>query len=208
MCTHSRPRSSGVFQLRASRCHGLTLIELIIFIMIVSVALLGTLLAMNTTVRKSSDPLVQKQALAVAEGLLEEVELMPFTYCDPDDANVTTARTATVNASDPTQCQSSVEGLGPEAGESRYSTAQPFDNVSDYHGFDTNTATPSGVRDVSGTLSGLPAYRAAVQVVAVSLGNASFTTTAAYLITVTVTAPGGTQVALQGYRTRYAPRSP
>src|SRR5688572_5232749 len=65
---------------------GLTLVELILFVLIVSIALLGVLLLLNTATARSSNPLVQKQALAVAEALLEEVQLMPFTYCDPDDA--------------------------------------------------------------------------------------------------------------------------
>lgn len=190
------------------RCAGVSLVELILFIVIVSVALLATLLAMNTSLRGSSDPLVQKQALAIAESLLEEVELMPFTYCDPDDDHVTTARAASVNAADPAQCASTLEGLAPQAGETRYSASSPFDNVGDYNGFDTDTASPAGVRDVSGTLSGLDGYRAVVQVAAATLGNASFTAGAAYLITVTVTGPNGVRAALQGYRARYAPRAP
>ncbi len=67
------------------RQHGISLIELIMFIVIVSVALAGILLVMNVTTKGSADPLIHKQALAIAESLLEEVELMPFTYCDPDD---------------------------------------------------------------------------------------------------------------------------
>ncbi len=66
---------------------GISLIELIMFIVIVSVALAGILLVLNVTTKSSADPLVHKQALAIAESLLEEVELMPFTYCDPDDVN-------------------------------------------------------------------------------------------------------------------------
>src|SRR4030065_640507 len=69
----------------AAKQRGISLIELIMFIVIVSVALAGILLVMNVTTKSSADPLVHKQALAVAESLLEEVELMPFTFCDPDD---------------------------------------------------------------------------------------------------------------------------
>lgn len=57
---------------------GISLIELIMFIVIVSVALAGILLVLNVTTKSSADPLVQKQALAAAESLLEEVELQDF----------------------------------------------------------------------------------------------------------------------------------
>lgn len=58
---------------------GISLIELIMFIMIVSVALAGILLVMNTVTRGSADPVIHKQALAIAESLLEEIELQDFS---------------------------------------------------------------------------------------------------------------------------------
>jgi len=57
---------------------GISLIELIMFIVIVSVALAGILLVMNVTEKGSADPLVRKQTLAAAESLLEEIELQHF----------------------------------------------------------------------------------------------------------------------------------
>ena len=189
---------------------GLTLIEMIVFILVVSIGLTGVLLVMNKTTSRSSDPLVRKQALAIAEGLLEEVQLMPFTYCDADDAHVATAQAATVNASDPAQCASSADAIGPEAGETRYSVSTPFDHVGDYDGFDTTTATPPGVRDITNSQAGPAGYAASVSVQQLALGNAGFTVPAAgaLLVTVSVTGPGNESVRLQGYRTRYVPRSP
>jgi MSHA pilin protein MshD len=67
----------------ATNCQrGLTLIELIVFMVIVSVALAGVLVSLNVSVRNSADPLQSKQALAIAEGLMEEIQLK--SYCDPD----------------------------------------------------------------------------------------------------------------------------
>lgn len=54
---------------------GISLIELIMFIVIVSVSLTGILLVMNQVTAHSADPLIRKQALAVAESLLEEIQL-------------------------------------------------------------------------------------------------------------------------------------
>lgn len=176
---------------RASR--GLTLIELVIFIVVVGIGVVGILSVYTVTVGKSADPLVRKQSLAIAEALLEEVQLMPFTFCDPDDPN---APAATTTAS----C-TVAEANGPEAGETRYSAPQ-FDNVNDYDGF-----TMTGIRDVTGNaVAGLGTYSATVSVTPTALG--SVPASDALLITVSVTGPSGSAaVTLHGYRTRYAPRA-
>jgi MSHA pilin protein MshD len=57
---------------RPNQC-GVTLIELVIFIVIISVGLVGILSVMNITTRNSADPMVRKQAMAIAEAVLEEV---------------------------------------------------------------------------------------------------------------------------------------
>ena len=67
--------SSGV---GARYKRGFSLIEVIVFIMIVSIALAGVLSVMNLTTQRSADPLVRKQAIAVAESMLEEVSLHDF----------------------------------------------------------------------------------------------------------------------------------
>ena len=195
---------------------GISLIELIMFIVIVSVALGGILLVMNTVTRGSADPLIHKQALAIAESLLEEVELMPFTYCDPNDPTAATAASAVVGAG---ACTSTVEAIGPEASEARYSTAIPFDNVNDYHGCQMNTGTlnagcdttgSGGIRDINSNAIG-PAtgYRARIAVVPQALPNIAALDAngapQALLITVTVTGSNGLPVVLDGIRTRYSP---
>ena len=57
---------------------GFTLIELIIFIVVVSAGLAGILSVMNTVVKSSADPMVRKQAIAIAESLLEEILLKEY----------------------------------------------------------------------------------------------------------------------------------
>jgi len=61
---------------------GFTLIELIIFIVVVSAGLAGILSVMNTVVKSSADPMVRKQAVVLADSILEEILLKD--YCDPD----------------------------------------------------------------------------------------------------------------------------
>jgi len=75
-------------RLRANR--GFTLIELVISIVVVSVALGGVLLAINYAVSHSADPMLQHQAVAIAESYLEEILLKPFA--DPDGVDGESSR--------------------------------------------------------------------------------------------------------------------
>lgn len=174
---------------------GLSLIELLVFIVVVGIAVTGVLSVFSLNARTSADPVVQKQALAIADSLLEEVLARPYTYCDPDDVNVETA----VNAAG---CATTPEGMGPEVaqGESRNANLTPFDNVNDYNGFSmTGIVDPNGsaVPDLNG-------YAASVQVQPAGAFN-GIPAGETLLVTVTVTGPGNHSVILSGYRTRYAP---
>jgi MSHA pilin protein MshD len=189
-------------QISASYCRcqrGVSFIEFIIFVVIISTALIGILEVMNLAATHSSDPLIRKQALAIAESLLEEVELMPFSYCDPDDANAATALSA-ANCTAGMDQDNGGGALGPvPAGETRGSAASPFDNVADYAGFSMAT-----VADIAGNT--YPGYSATVTVTREGAALLGVPEGAALKITVTVDGPGATQVVLDGYRTRFSPR--
>jgi MSHA pilin protein MshD len=188
--------------------HGVSLVELIVFIVIVSIGVAGVVGALNMATRASTDPMIQKQALAIAEALLEEVQLQPFTYCDPDDPQAATALSAAVGATGCTAA-AAVENLGPEATapygpETRTSATTPFDNVNDYNGFSMGP----GITDLAGAaIAGLGSYTASVTVANQALG--AIPASDALLITVTVLGPTGTNttVVLHGYRVRYAPNA-
>lgn len=60
------------------RQRGATLVELIIAIIIIGVGLGGVLAAFTNTVRGSSDPVIRKQMLAIAEEMMEEIALKPY----------------------------------------------------------------------------------------------------------------------------------
>ncbi len=172
---------------------GLSLIELLVFIVVVGIAVTGMLSVYGQISRTSVDPMIRKQAVAIAESLLEEVLAKPYTYCDPDDPNVTTATSAA-------GCTVNETAMGPEAGETRYSNLTPFDNVNDYNGF-----AMAGIVDLSGNaIAPLAAYAASVQVQPAGAFN-GIPAGQTLLVTVTVTAPGNFGVTLSGYRTRYAP---
>ncbi|MDQ1315323.1 MAG: pilin protein MshD [Pseudomonadota bacterium] len=194
-------RDDGINQHSSER--GLSLIELLVFIVVVGIAVGGVLSVYSLNTRSSADPMVRKQALAIAESLLEEVLAKPYTYCDPDDADADTATGAFVGVDG---CDATVETIGPEGVEDRYSNVTPYDNVNDYDGF-----SMTGIDDLTGTaIAGLAGYIASVQVQPVADFNGIVPVVAgdneALLVTVTVTAPGNHSVSLSGYRTRYAPK--
>jgi MSHA pilin protein MshD len=189
------------------RQRGVTIIELIIFIVIVGVAIAGIIMVMNMTTRGSVDPMRRKQALIIAEGLLEEVELAKFSYCDPADPNASDASvvSSAANCTIPEKWGQ----LSPEpAGSGR-----PFDNVNDYvaaratwtAAFDSGGA----LVDANGAALGVNGYTARLSITPAALnGIGSDTDTAAdtevLRISVQVSYDGQT-LTLDGYRTRYAP---
>ena len=195
----SRPtEAAGIFAGKGFRCRGISLVELVVFIGIISVGLAGILGVMNFTTRASADPLVQKQALAIAEAYLEEILAMPFTYCDPDDPAAADAQ-VTGDCAIPDAL--GIEGPGPEA----RAGASPFDNVSDYAALPL--AAPA---NVDGTpIGGLEAYRVAVAVVqeALAANTGTVPAAASLRIRVTVTGPNDVNVVLDGYRSSYAPNA-
>jgi MSHA pilin protein MshD len=181
---------------------GLSLIELIIFIVIIGVGLAGITLTYNVVVRHSADPMARKQALVIAESLLLEIEQQAFTWCDPQDDNVLTA-TSAAGCAMAANNQNNL-GAATPVGESRGDNGNPYDNVADYSGITTAVADS----DIRGQ-NGVPGYLVTVNMTRVG-GVAPFTgfpADAVLRIAVTVTGRGET-ITLVGYRTRYAPNAP
>jgi MSHA pilin protein MshD len=190
----------------AKPVRGFTLIEVVMFIVIAGIAMAALFSVFNLMVGRSADPQVRKQLLAIAESLMEEVQLMPFTFCDPDDANAATATSATVVVGG---CSVSEDTpFGPEPLESRYSLSTPFDNVSDYHGF---AMTFGAIADITSAtpIAGLAAYRASISVAQTALTAGADSVPAAHSlkISVLVEGPASLSLTLEGYRTRYAPNT-
>jgi MSHA pilin protein MshD len=177
------------------QARGFTLIELVLFIAIASAALAGVLRVFIESTLRSADPMQRRQSLAIAESLMEEVQLMPFTFCDGDDAHVETA-TSTAG------CAGAADAIGAESGENRFAAPQ-FDHVNDYHGY-----SMVGIVDITNTaVTGLSGYSASVTVAASALSTLTAASGDALRITVTVTSPNGQTLSLDGYRTRHAPNA-
>ena len=72
---------------------GVTLIELVISIVVISVSMVGIFSVINMTTAHSGDPVVRHQALAIAESYLDEILLQNYA----SNASVT-CTTSTVRA--------------------------------------------------------------------------------------------------------------
>jgi MSHA pilin protein MshD len=95
---------------KTSSKHGFTLVELVVAMVIISVALVGVMSVINYTTLHSADPVLRQQAIAIAESYMEEITLK--NYADPDD-----------------------DALCPTKEGSR----KLYDNVCDYNGLNDNT---------------------------------------------------------------------
>jgi MSHA pilin protein MshD len=194
------------------RQRGVTLVELIMFMVIIAIALAGILQVMRMTTANSADPLRRKQALMLAEALLEEVRQAGFTYCDPRSENAgEAANTAACDIK---------EDWGNE-GSSGTTTAppRPYDNVNDYvsaSGIATNAFNdsanplPDALTDALGRPIKLAGYSASVTIVPDALGDIAAGTGAdseALRIRIEVRYDSTESVILDGYRARYLPKA-
>ena len=201
MCTSARSRL---------RQAGLTLIELIVVIVVIGVAVVGVLSVMSFASERSALPVQHKQALLIAESLLEEVALARFTFCTADDVKVETATSAA-------DCNTA-EAVGSIGG------VRPYYNINDYVSAfgdaGASSFTPGDSAGVITDVNGVPLfgndYTAKVTIKPnASLGppgrviaGAAGADTDLLHISVTVRYGAGQSITLDRYRTRYAPNSP
>ena len=207
------------------RQRGLTLIELVIFMVIVGAAAAGIMGALNFGAKNSADPLRRKQALMIAEAFMEEVQMARFTYCDPSDPNA-------VTATNQAACTS------PVIISSKSGLTRPYGNVAYYvaaagapqrsfavNGVDTDiNGRPLGQDASLKTIGNVSLAGMTTNVMLSYLSDCStalgpgsgtgscptaITSSASALnvlrITVTTTYGPNQTVQLDGYRTRYAP---
>lgn len=171
-----------------SRVYGFTLVEVVMYIAVVSIGVAGILSVMTYTARHSADPMIQQQALLIAESYMEEILLKRFT--DPTASPVATQICPT-----------------PEVGG-----RASYDNTCDYHNL-SNTA--GAVDQFGNTVAGLTAYNVSVSVTgavgdATALGPtvSAVTNTGALRalrvdVEVTHDDDSDFSVRLTGYRTNY-----
>jgi MSHA pilin protein MshD len=123
---------------------GISLIELIVFIIIVSTSIVGILSVMNVTVKSSADPMVRKQAIAMAEAIMDEVLAKDYA---PNSGFA-----------------------GPDV--SPCPNRPLYDDVDDYNCFSGGAAVITGTNTLGATaISTLANYKATVTVATVTVGG-------------------------------------
>ena len=166
--------------MKYSSCSGLTLIELLVFIVVSSIAITGLMHIMQNTTGTSADPLIRQQELAIANAYLDEILSRPFS--DPDGAQEAPALTA------------AQRGL--------------FDDINDYAVI--NNLIPADINGqlIDGTgdeIIDLQLYRVSVTITPNinDLTAAVAAATARVVVTVAHTDANAPQVQLTGYRMDY-----
>jgi MSHA pilin protein MshD len=191
----SSPTSRPVSLRRQAR--GFTLIDVLVVITLVGLIAGSVMVWFMNMSKQSAEIMRTRQVISVAQALLDEIRMMPYTTCE-----------LKING-----CSAAVEAMGPEANEVRYHTAlndnnTRFDNPNDYNGLTQPGPGCAGICDIKGTVlnpvgGALEGCTAAVAVAQQAM--AAIPNTEAVLISVTVTCPGISPLTLQGVRTRYAP---
>ena len=167
------------------RKSGFTLIEILVTIVVIGIAAVAIMGVFSSTIRSSASPLIQQQAVAIAEAYLEEIQLKQFCHDAPPPL-------VAVPQVPLPSCPS--ESGGAEAGETRIT----FNDVQDY-----NDASVDGtVRDQNANaIAGLSDYSVSVSVTAAPLGVIA--SSDALRIDVQVDHPAIDPITVSSFRTNY-----
>ncbi|VAW91665.1 MSHA pilin protein MshD [hydrothermal vent metagenome] len=169
------------------RQRGFSLIELVVMIVVLSVALTGVTIAINETVKQSPKPLVLTRAMELAQTYLDEILAKRFDElsgqgglprCDSSD-----------NAA-----QTCSNVMGDEEGGNR----QLFDDVDDYHGL--NNSPPVFASGTS--LANYSSYQVQISV-AYAGSELGLANRGAKRITISVTTPLGSVIPVSAYRVNF-----
>ena len=148
----------------ARRERGINLIELLISIVIISIACTGVLLVFAQTVRFSADPMIQTQALAVAEAYLDEILARPMNDPSGGESGGSEEGSPSLAANRPllddVQDYAGLSNSPPQDQSGAVADFAPVDGVPDLAGYQVDVAvTTAGV-----AVNGVPMARVDVRV--------------------------------------------
>ncbi|MCH8499968.1 MAG: type II secretion system GspH family protein [Marinobacter sp.] len=157
---------------------GATLIELVMSIVIISLAIAGVTSAFALLAGRSADPLDQTRAVALAQLYMDEILTKAFDHNTPPGG---------------VPPYSGACNIGPEPGETRAT----YNDVDDYDGIDN--AVPS---TPLGPLVGYEGFRVSISVSCAG-GDLALPASEAKRIDLTIDTPGGQSFAFAAYRVNF-----
>ncbi|TGN38606.1 type II secretion system protein [Marinobacter confluentis] len=160
---------------------GATLVELVMTIVIISVAIAGVTGAFALISGRSADPLNQTRAVELAQLYMDEIIAKKYDEATPPGGQPPYSG-ATCN-------------IGPDAGESRAT----FDDVDDYNG-----VSDSPPANVDGALDGYNGFTVDVAVACAGDDpDIGLPSTEAKRIDLTITVPGGQSFVFSAYKANF-----
>ena len=167
---------------------GFTLIEVLVTIVVISIAATAIMGVFINTVKTSADPLIQQQAIAIAEAYMEEIQSRKFC----EDVS------PPMSLPPPQSIPSCVTETGGSEGAQSRST---FDDIQDYN---DPVVVDGVVRDQNYVaIAGRGGYSIAVVVSAAALGVTSEGSGNAMRIDITVSHAAIDPITLSGFRANY-----
>lgn len=145
---------------------GLSLVETIVFIVVISIALTTLVQVFNQSVVQSVDPIIRIKALEKGQALLDEILARKF------DENTPTGGVPACDSSEGAACL----GITPDS---------DYDDVGDYNGYTDNSDTGFAVSvsvSNAGADLGLPANQARLITVSVSMADGNVSVLSAYKV--------------------------
>lgn len=156
---------------------GATLVELVMTIVIISIAIAGVVGAFSLIAGRSADPLNQSRAVSLAQLYMDEILAKRFAEGSPVGGGQTAAP----------DCGN----LGPDGGESR----NDFDDVDDYDGLDN---TPTSSEEIA--LSGYGEFNVSISVACAGSEVGLAADNLAKRIDILITDPSGNDYQFSAYR--------
>jgi MSHA pilin protein MshD len=134
---------------RRRRQAGVNLIELLISIVIIAIACTGVLLVFAQTVRFSADPMIQTQALAIAEAYLDEVLARPVSDPSGGESGASEEGAPSLAANRPllddVQDYDGLSNAPPQAQDGSVADFAPVDGQPDLAGYQVDIDVTTGV---------------------------------------------------------------
>jgi MSHA pilin protein MshD len=191
-----------VFQRMLVKQNGVSIIELVITIVIVSIALLALFVTTSRTTERSVDPMIEEQAIAIADAYFEEI--IGKDFCDPDwdkDGLPSTALDC------PNDCGGSVCDTGAcrvaAQGSSQEGSRDLYDDICDYDPVNDNPPVDS----TNNSLTELNQYTVTVDIIDDGGGDINLLSASAgqsARIDVTVSHPAlPSDITISGFKTNF-----